>query len=105
MVEENEIRADLSPWERGRIAVTARDAGLFDTIAAAVERGYADLNCHALEETKLRTPEANGPRSCPFWSNPKPPTPSSPRPEAARPRPPPVAPGRPRATPSESGAR
>ena len=105
MVEENEIRAELSPWERGRIAVAARDAGVFPTIdaaidtlfphgtrakrrrlrtlaalvetldgtltapetlslrqalriATAVERGYADLICHALEEATLRTPEA-----------------------------------------------
>jgi len=105
MVEENEIRSELSPWERGRIAVAARDAGVFPTIdaavetlfasasaikrrrlrtlaslvetmdgtltapetlslrqtlriAAAVDRGYADLICHALEETTLRTPEA-----------------------------------------------
>ena len=105
MVEENEIRAELSPWERGRIAVAARDAGVFPTIdaavetlfasgsaikrrrlrtlaalvetmdgalaapealslrqalriAAAVERGYADLICHALEETALRTADA-----------------------------------------------
>ena len=105
MVEENEIRAELSPWERGRIAVAARDAGVFDTVdaavetlfasgsaikrrrlrtlaalvesmdgilgapetlslrqalrlAAAVQRGYAELICHALEESSLRTPDA-----------------------------------------------
>lgn len=40
MVEENEIRADLSPWERGRIALTARDLGLFPTIEEAVDRLY-----------------------------------------------------------------
>lgn len=40
MVEENEIREDLSPWERGRIAVTARDMGLFPTIEAAVDKLY-----------------------------------------------------------------
>ena len=28
MVEENEIRRDLSPWERAAIAVTARDTGV-----------------------------------------------------------------------------
>ncbi len=35
MVAENEIRADLTPWERGRIVVEARDAGIFDTLDAA----------------------------------------------------------------------
>ena len=29
MVEENAIRADLSPWEQGRIAVLARDQGVY----------------------------------------------------------------------------
>ncbi len=37
ILEENEIRAELSPWERGRIAVSPRDASVFDTINAAVE--------------------------------------------------------------------
>lgn len=37
MVEENAIRADLSPWEQGMTAVTARDSGLFANIEAAVD--------------------------------------------------------------------
>ena len=37
MVEENEIREELSPWERGRMLVMARDMGVFDSIEAAVD--------------------------------------------------------------------
>jgi ParB family transcriptional regulator, chromosome partitioning protein len=40
MVEENAIRAELSPFEQGRIAVVAQSAGLFATIEEAVERIY-----------------------------------------------------------------
>lgn len=36
MVAENEIRADLSPFERGLVAVRARDAGAFASIEEAV---------------------------------------------------------------------
>ena len=43
MVEENAIRADVSPWEQALIAVTARDRGLFDTVEAAVDALYANL--------------------------------------------------------------
>jgi len=43
MVEENAIRADVSPWEQAMIAVTARDRGLFDTIEAAVDALYVNL--------------------------------------------------------------
>lgn len=37
MVEENEVRAGLSPFERGRIAVLAADQGLFENAQAAVD--------------------------------------------------------------------
>lgn len=40
MVEENAVRADLSPWEQGRIALVARDLGAYATIEAAVEGLY-----------------------------------------------------------------
>ena len=40
MVEENEIRRDLSPWERAAIAVTARDSGVFHTIEQAIDALY-----------------------------------------------------------------
>jgi ParB family transcriptional regulator, chromosome partitioning protein len=40
MVEENDIRADLSPWEKGRIAVEARNQGHFETIDAAIAALY-----------------------------------------------------------------
>jgi ParB family transcriptional regulator, chromosome partitioning protein len=37
MVEENEIRADLSQYERGRIAALAAGEGVFPSVEAAVE--------------------------------------------------------------------
>ncbi|MGP3698606.1 ParB/RepB/Spo0J family partition protein [Rhodobacter sp. NSM] len=37
MVEENEIRADLSPYERGRIAALAAGQGAFATVEEAVD--------------------------------------------------------------------
>ena len=40
MVEENEIRAEISPYEKGRIAWLARSRGLFPTIEAAVDGLY-----------------------------------------------------------------
>ena len=40
MVEENEIRADLSPWERGRIAWVAHRQEIFGTIEEAVAKLY-----------------------------------------------------------------
>ena len=40
MVEENEIRVDISPYERGLIAVRARDEGAFGGIEEAVEALY-----------------------------------------------------------------
>lgn len=41
MVEENEIRADLSQYERGRIAVLAAQQGAFDSYEDAVSSLYA----------------------------------------------------------------
>ena len=40
MVEENEIRAGLSPWERGRIAYLANRQEIFPTIEEAVAKLY-----------------------------------------------------------------
>lgn len=40
MVEENEIRADLSAWEKGRIAAEATRRGCFPTIEEAVAALY-----------------------------------------------------------------
>ena len=40
MVQENDIRAELSPWERARIAVIARDHNYYPTIDAAIEELY-----------------------------------------------------------------
>ncbi len=41
MVEENELRSDLSPYERGRIAVLAAGQGVFPSIEAAVDVLFA----------------------------------------------------------------
>ena len=41
MVEENEVRADLSHYERGRIAVLAAGQGVFPTVAEAVDALFA----------------------------------------------------------------
>jgi ParB family chromosome partitioning protein len=44
MVEENEVRADLSAWERGRILVAARDQGVFTTLDEAVDKLFPAAN-------------------------------------------------------------
>ncbi|KKL17678.1 hypothetical protein LCGC14_2483170, partial [marine sediment metagenome] len=41
MVEENEVRAQLTPYERGRIAVVAAEQGAFASIEAAVDDIFA----------------------------------------------------------------
>lgn len=41
MVEENELRSNLSPYERGRIAVLAAGQGVFDSTEAAVDVLFA----------------------------------------------------------------
>ena len=41
MVEENEIRADISQYERGRIAVLAAEQGAFDSYSDAVDALFA----------------------------------------------------------------
>jgi ParB family chromosome partitioning protein len=52
MVEENEIRESVSPWERGRIAWLAHRQGAFPTIEEAVARLYPAAN--AVKRTRLR---------------------------------------------------
>jgi ParB family chromosome partitioning protein len=52
MVEENEIRAGISPFERGLIAVTARNMGAFASIEEAVDGLYPNATRH--KRTKLR---------------------------------------------------
>ena len=44
MVEENEIRAGVSPWERGRIAWLAHRQEVFATIEEAVAQLYPNAN-------------------------------------------------------------
>ncbi len=53
MVEENEIRANLSPFERGLVAVTARNQGAFASIEEAVDGLYP--NAPAYKRSRLRT--------------------------------------------------
>lgn len=52
MVEENEIRANLSAYERARTAVLARDRGIFDTLDAAINTLYAAAS--PAKRSKLR---------------------------------------------------
>lgn len=44
MVEENEVRADLTPYERGRAAVMAVEAGAFESVEDAVARIFASAS-------------------------------------------------------------
>lgn len=44
MIAENEIRADISPWEKGRILVASVEAGIFETLDAAVARLFQALD-------------------------------------------------------------
>ncbi len=46
MVEENEIRAGISPYERGLVCVKARDMGAFGSIEEAVEGLYPSVSRH-----------------------------------------------------------
>jgi ParB family chromosome partitioning protein len=52
MVEENEIRQNLSPWERARITVTTKNAGLFETLDAAIATLYPQISRQ--KRSKLR---------------------------------------------------
>ncbi len=53
MVEENEIRAELSPWERGRIAWIAHRQEIFPTIEEAVAKLYPAAD--RFKRARLRT--------------------------------------------------
>lgn len=44
MVEENAIRAEVSPWEQAALAVTAWEHGYYETVDAAVDGLYGTLN-------------------------------------------------------------
>lgn len=52
MVAENEVRQNLSPWERGQIAVTTTNTGVFDTIDAAMATLYPQITRQ--KRSKLR---------------------------------------------------
>ena len=43
MVAENEIRSDLSPWDKGRMLVQSVEEGIFDTIEAAANALHPTL--------------------------------------------------------------
>ncbi len=53
MVEENEIRADISPFERGLIAVRARNQGAFGSIEEAIDGLYPEATSQ--KRSRLRT--------------------------------------------------
>lgn len=53
MVEENDIRQNPSPWERGRIITTLRDSGDFETLDAATRALYPHAN--AAKRQRLRS--------------------------------------------------
>ncbi len=53
MVEENAVRAELSPWEQGAIAVTARDRGVFASLEEAVDGLY--VSASSSKRARLRT--------------------------------------------------
>jgi ParB family chromosome partitioning protein len=53
MVEENDIRAAVSPFEQGMIAVTATRGGLFPTLDAAVATLYPRAS--AIKRSRLRS--------------------------------------------------
>jgi ParB family chromosome partitioning protein len=44
MVEENAIRAEVSPWEQALIAITAWQREVFDTVEAAIDGLYKNLH-------------------------------------------------------------
>ena len=44
MVEENDIRQNLTAWERAKIIVTLRNSGDFDTLDAATKALYPNAN-------------------------------------------------------------
>lgn len=53
MVEENAIRADLSPWEQGRMATVAVDWHAYDTVEEAIDGMHPTAT--AVKRTRLRT--------------------------------------------------
>ncbi len=53
MVEENEIREDLTPYERGRIAVISVREGAFDSLEDAVNALYASAS--KAKRSKIRS--------------------------------------------------
>jgi ParB family chromosome partitioning protein len=69
MVEENEIREPLSPWERGRAAILAVEAGFFETVEAAIDAlhpGAAKQKRHKLRAVARVVDEMDG-----LWTAPE----------------------------------
>lgn len=46
MIAENEIRAEITPWEKGRILVQAVEEGIFPTLDAALPALFPNLDRH-----------------------------------------------------------
>lgn len=63
MVEENEVRAGLSPYERGQIAVRSVALGIFPTIEAAIDNLHASASASKRSRLRAmaRVAEALGP--------------------------------------------
>ena len=53
MVEENAIRADVSPWERARVAVEATTQGVYGTVEEAVDHLYPAAN--PMKRSRIRS--------------------------------------------------
>ncbi|HWL58400.1 MAG TPA: ParB N-terminal domain-containing protein [Paracoccus sp. (in: a-proteobacteria)] len=53
MVEENEIRSDLSQYERGRVAVVAADNGAFESVEDAIDQLFSSGS--KAKRSKLRS--------------------------------------------------
>ena len=69
MVEENEIREPLSPWERGRAAILAVEACFFETVEAAVDAlhpGATKQKRHKLRSVARVVAEMDG-----LWTAPE----------------------------------
>ncbi|HSF95590.1 MAG TPA: ParB/RepB/Spo0J family partition protein [Thermohalobaculum sp.] len=56
MIGENEIRVQISPWERARILSQAVDEGIFDTVDAAVAGLYPLADRHKRGRLRLMVP-------------------------------------------------
>ena len=63
MIEENEARADLSPWEKGRILIECVSEGHFDTIDQALKALHPNAPApgDSADSSCSRTPSCHWP--------------------------------------------